>query len=72
MIRAGTRHDLSQVKQVMNETLRTYTRRFFEMRTTITNITNENIIHCFQNGLFSKHTYHDFGRNPPDYYRGAT
>jgi hypothetical protein len=29
MIRAGTRHDLSQVKQEMNETLRSYTRRFF-------------------------------------------
>jgi hypothetical protein len=25
MIRAGTRHDLSQVKQEMNETLRSYT-----------------------------------------------
>jgi hypothetical protein len=29
MIRAGTRHDFSQVKQEMNETLRSYTRRFF-------------------------------------------
>jgi hypothetical protein len=25
MIRGGTRHDLSQVKQLMNETLRSYT-----------------------------------------------
>jgi hypothetical protein len=33
------------------------------MRATIANITNEDVIRCFQNGLFSKHTYHDFGRN---------
>jgi hypothetical protein len=65
MIRAGTRHDLSQVKQEMNETLRSYTRCFFETRTTIANITVEDVIHCFQNGLFLKNTYHDFGRNRP-------
>jgi hypothetical protein len=49
----------------MNETLRSYTRCFFETRTTIANITNENVIRCFQNGLFTKHTYHDFGHNRP-------
>jgi hypothetical protein len=65
MIRAGTHHDLSQVKQEKNETLRSYTRRFFETRATITNITDEDVICCFQNRLFSKHTYHDFGRNCP-------
>jgi hypothetical protein len=63
MIRAGTRHDLSQVKQEMNETLRSYTQRFFKTRATIANITDEDVICCFQNGLFSNHTYHDFGRN---------
>jgi hypothetical protein len=63
MIKAGTRHDLSQVKQEMNETLRSYTWRFFETRTTIANISDEDVIRCFQNGLFSKHTYHNFGRN---------
>jgi hypothetical protein len=65
MIRAGTRHDLSQVKEEMNKTLRSYTRCFFEMRATIANITDKNVIRCFQNGLFSKHTYHDFRRNRP-------
>jgi hypothetical protein len=60
MIRAGTCHDLSQVKQEMNETLRTYTRCFFETRATIANITDKDTIRCFQNKLFS---YHDFGRN---------
>jgi hypothetical protein len=63
MIRASSHHDLSQVKQEMNETLRSYTRCFFKMRTTIANITDEDVIRCFQNGLFSKNTYHDFGRN---------
>jgi prophage tail gpP-like protein len=65
MIRAGTRHDLFQVKQEMNETLRSYTRCFFETHATIANITNEDVIHSFQNGLFSKNTYHDFRRNRP-------
>jgi uncharacterized membrane-anchored protein YjiN (DUF445 family) len=65
MIRVGTRHDLSQVKQEMNETLRSNTPRFFETRATIANITDEDVIRCFQNGLFSKSTYHDFGHNRP-------
>jgi hypothetical protein len=47
MIRAGTRHDLSQVKQEMNETMRFYTQRFFEMRATIANITDEDVIRYF-------------------------
>jgi hypothetical protein len=63
MIRASTHHDLSQVKQKMNETLRSSTWCFFETRATITNITDEDVIRCFQNGLFSKNMYHDFGLN---------
>jgi hypothetical protein len=47
----------------MIETLRSYTWCFFEMRATITNITDEDVIRCFQNELFSKQTYHNFGRN---------
>jgi hypothetical protein len=65
MIRAGTRHEVSQVKQDMNETLRSYTQHFYEMCATIANIIDEDIIRCFQNGLFLKHTYHNFGRNCP-------
>jgi hypothetical protein len=49
----------------MNETLRSYTRRFFKIRTTIANITDEDVIRCFQNSLFSMHTYHNFGCNRP-------
>jgi hypothetical protein len=62
---AGTRYDLSQVKQEENETLRSYTMRFFEMCATIANITDEDVIHFFQNGLGSKKIYCDFGRNHP-------
>jgi hypothetical protein len=47
----------------MNETLRFYTRRFFETRATIATIIDEVVIRCFQNSLFSKNTYHDFGLN---------
>jgi 23S rRNA maturation-related 3'-5' exoribonuclease YhaM len=65
MIRVSTRHDLSQVKQKMNETLSSYTRCFFETRATIANITDEDVIRRFRNGLFSKHTHHDFGCNHP-------
>jgi hypothetical protein len=35
------------------------------MRATITNITNKDIIHCFQNSLSLKNIYRDFGRNRP-------
>jgi hypothetical protein len=50
----------------MNETLSSYTQCFFEMRASIANITNEDVIRCFHNGSFSKHTYHDFGCNCPN------
>jgi hypothetical protein len=65
MLRVGTCHDLSQVKQEENETLRSYIRRFFEMHATIANITDEDVIHYFQNGLGSKNIYRNFGRSRP-------
>jgi hypothetical protein len=49
----------------MNETLRFYTWCFFEMRATIANIADEDVICCLQNGLFSKHMYHNFRHNRP-------
>jgi hypothetical protein len=49
--RAGTWHDLAQCKQEHNELLRSYTRRFFDMRATIANIMEEDIVDCFYNGL---------------------
>jgi hypothetical protein len=62
---AGTRHDLAQCKQKRNELLRSYTRRFFDVRTTITNISEEDIIDCFYNGITDPGIYRDFGRNRP-------
>jgi hypothetical protein len=63
--RAGTRHDLAQCKQERNELLRSYTRRFFDVRATIVNISEEDIIDCFYNGITNLGIYRDFGRNRP-------
>jgi hypothetical protein len=56
---------LSQVKQKENETLRSYTRGFFEMRAIIAIITDEVVIHYLQNDLASNNIYCDFSRNHP-------
>jgi hypothetical protein len=61
--RADTRHDLAQCKQERNELLRSYTRRFFDVRATIANISEEDIIDCFYNGITDPGIYRDFGRN---------
>jgi hypothetical protein len=63
--RAGTHHDLAQCKQERNEFLRSYTRRFFDVRTTIANISEDDIIDCFYNGITDPGIYRDFGRNRP-------
>ena len=60
MTRAGTRHDLSQCKQNKNESLQEYTKCFFKKRTTIANISDDNIIDCFCQGLFYRFTFRDF------------
>jgi hypothetical protein len=62
---AGTRHDLAQCKQEQNELLRSYTHRFFDVRTTITNISEDDIIDCFYNGIIDPGIYRDFRRNRP-------
>jgi hypothetical protein len=59
----STRHDLAQCKQEHNELLRSYTRRFFDVRATIANILEEDIIDCFYNGITDPGIYRDFGRN---------
>jgi hypothetical protein len=63
--RAGTHHDLAQCKQKCNELLRSYTRRFFDVRATIANISEEDIIDCFYNGNTNPGIYREFGRNRP-------
>jgi hypothetical protein len=62
---AGTHHDLAQCKQERNELLRSYTRRFFDVRATITKISEDDIIDCFYNGITDPGIYRDFGRNRP-------
>jgi hypothetical protein len=61
--RAGTHHDLAQCKQERNELLRSYTCRFFDVRATIANISEEDIIDCFYNGITDPGIYKDFGWN---------
>jgi hypothetical protein len=61
--RAGTRHDLAQCNQERNKLLRSYTHRFFDVRATIVNISEEDIIDCFYNGITDPGIYRDFGRN---------
>ena len=65
MQRPGNRIDLSQVKQQEGETLRSYLRRFFDKKTTIVDITERNIIDCFQNDLHNSRMFQDFGRRCP-------
>jgi hypothetical protein len=61
--RAGTCHDLAQCKQERNKLLWSYTRRFFDIRATIVNISEEDIINCFYNSITDLGIYRDFGRN---------
>jgi hypothetical protein len=63
--RASTCHDLVQCKQERNELLQSYTRRFFDVRATITNISEEDIIDCFYNSIADLGIYRDFGWNKP-------
>jgi hypothetical protein len=62
---AGTHHDLAQCKQERNKLLRSYTCCFFDVRSTIANISEEDIIDCFYNGITDPDIYRDFGRNRP-------
>jgi hypothetical protein len=61
----GTHHDLAQCKQECNELLRSYTHCFFDVRATIANISEEDIIDCFYNGITNPGIYRDFGWNKP-------
>jgi hypothetical protein len=63
--RAGTRYDLAQCKQECNKFLRSYTHCFFDVRATIANISEEDIIDCFYNGITDLGIYRDFGQNRP-------
>jgi hypothetical protein len=62
--RSGTRMDLAMVKQEQVETLHQYMRRFFDKRATVVDITDKEVIDLFQDGLYHRRTFEDFGRRP--------
>jgi hypothetical protein len=65
MGRSGTRMDLAMVKQEQGETLRIYMRRFFDKRATVVDVTDKEVIDLFQDGLYHRRTFEDFGRRRP-------
>jgi hypothetical protein len=65
MGRSGTRTDLAMVKQEQGETLRKYMRRFFDKRATVVDVTDKEVIDLFQDGLYHRRTFEDFGRRRP-------
>jgi hypothetical protein len=65
MGRSGTRMDLAMVKQKQGETLRKYMRRFFDKRATVVDVSDKEVIVLFQDGLYHRRTFEDFGRRRP-------
>jgi hypothetical protein len=57
--------DLAMVKQEQGETLRKYMQRFFDKRATVVDVTDKEVIDLFQEGLYHRRTFEDFGRRHP-------
>jgi hypothetical protein len=57
--------DLAMVKQEQGETLRKYMCRFFDKRATVVDVTDKEVIDLFQDGLYHRRTFEDFGRRRP-------
>jgi hypothetical protein len=57
--------DLAMVKQEQGETLHKYMRRFFDKRATVVDVTDKEVIELFQDGLYHRRTFEDFGRRRP-------
>jgi transcriptional accessory protein Tex/SPT6 len=57
--------DLAMVKEEQGETLRKYMRCFFDKRATVVNVTDKEVIDLFQDGLYHRRTFEDFGRHRP-------
>jgi hypothetical protein len=57
--------DLVMVKQEQGETLHQYMRRFFDKRATVVDITDKEVIDLFQDELYHRRTFEDFGRRRP-------
>ena len=63
--RPGTKHDLNRITQKPSELLRSYIRRFSEMRNSIPNITEAEVITTFVRGLHHRELRSKFNRKPP-------
>jgi len=61
----ATHHALAMCKQEPGEPLRSYVKRFFDTRATISNVSDEDIVHYFHDGITTQSLYRDFGRNRP-------
>jgi hypothetical protein len=53
------------VKQEQGETLRKYMRRFFDKRATVVDVSDKEVIDLFQDGLYHRRTFEDFGSRRP-------
>jgi hypothetical protein len=53
------------VKQEQGETFCKYMRRFFDKRATVVDVTDKEVIDLFQDGLYHRRTFKDFGRRRP-------
>jgi hypothetical protein len=65
MGRSGTRMDLEMVKQEQGKTLLQYMQCFFDKRVTVVDITYKEFIDLFQDGLYHRCTFEDFGHRRP-------
>ena len=63
--RPGTKHDLNHINQNPSELLRSYIRRFSEIRNSIPNITEAEVITAFIRGLHHRELHSKFNRKPP-------
>jgi hypothetical protein len=57
--------DLAMVKQEQGETLRKYMRCFFDKRATVVDVSDKEVIDLFQDGLYHRCTFEDFGHRRP-------
>jgi hypothetical protein len=57
--------DLAMVTQEQGETLRKYMRCFFDKRATVVDVTDKEVIDLFQDGLYHRRSFEDFGRRRP-------
>jgi transcriptional accessory protein Tex/SPT6 len=57
--------DLAMVKQEQGETLRKYMRCFFDKDAIVVDVTDKEVIDLFQDGLYHRRTFEDFGHHRP-------